>query len=278
MAVNAFPRVSIITPAYNGAEYLEELIQSVLKQDYPNIEHIIVDDGSQDNGATISILQKYPHLHWWSRPNQGQYATMNEGLLAAQGEIVCFVSADDIVSPGAVKTAVEALTKNAHWDAVVGLTSRIDSQGRPYPYSLPFQSAPISFVIYFAHIPHCSFYVKRSALLDRQLLFNSTYKSVGDYEWMIRISRSTLKAGTLKQELSKVRIHHNQATQKHLDRGLTERQHVLEIYPVNKLGYWFLSSIYFFAFRCGKLALVFKSSGFKGVVDLIRKWYKIKFA
>ena len=63
-------RVSIITPAYNGAEYLEELFESVLKQDYPNIEHIIVDDGSQDNGATISILQKYPHLHWRSRPNR----------------------------------------------------------------------------------------------------------------------------------------------------------------------------------------------------------------
>ena len=67
---------------------------------------------------------------------------MNEGLLAAQGEIVCFVSADDIVSPGAVKTAVEALTKNAHWDAVVGLTSRIDLQGRPIPTLFPFKAPP----------------------------------------------------------------------------------------------------------------------------------------
>jgi hypothetical protein len=133
-------------------------------------------------------------------------------------------------------------------------------------------------VIYFAHIAHCSFYAKRSLLLDHQLFFNSAYKSVGDYEWMIRISRSPLKVGALKQELSKVRIHHNQATQKHLDRGLTERQHVLEMYPVNKFGYWFLSSIYFFAFRVGKLALIFRSNGFKGVCDLIRKWYKIKFA
>ena len=61
--------VSIITPTYNGAEYLDEMIQSVLQQDYLNIEHLIIDDGSQDNDATLAILRKYSHLRWWSRPN-----------------------------------------------------------------------------------------------------------------------------------------------------------------------------------------------------------------
>jgi glycosyltransferase involved in cell wall biosynthesis len=59
MEMNAQPLVSIITPVYNGAEYLDELIQSVLRQDYPNIEHLIIDDGSQDDGATVSVLKKY---------------------------------------------------------------------------------------------------------------------------------------------------------------------------------------------------------------------------
>ena len=58
MEMNAQPLVSIITPVYNGAEYLDELIQSVLRQDYPNIEHLIIDDGSQDDGATVSVLKK----------------------------------------------------------------------------------------------------------------------------------------------------------------------------------------------------------------------------
>src|SRR5512142_3060691 len=105
MVVDVYPPVSMVTPVYNGAEYLEDLIHSVLSQDYPNIEHIIIDDGSQDSGATVAILRKYPHLHWWSRPNKGQYATMNEGLLAARGDILCFVNADDLVAPNAVKTA-----------------------------------------------------------------------------------------------------------------------------------------------------------------------------
>ncbi len=277
MVIDALPLVSIITPVYNGSKYLEDLIQSVLDQDYPNIEHLIIDDGSQDNGATIALLRKHPHIHWWSRPNQGQYATMNEGLLAAQGEIVCFISADDILSPGAISTAVEVFANHPVLDAVFGTTSYIDSDGKPYPYPVPFQSAPISFVIYFAHIPHCSFYVKKVPLLDRQLLFHSSFQSVGDYEWMIRISRSNLRVGMIKQELARVRVHPEQATQKHLNRSLMERQLVLDTYRVNKLWYRFLSGIYFLEFRVWKLVLVFQRNGFKGVFDLIGKWYKMKF-
>ncbi len=275
MAVNMRPLVSIITPVYNGSEYLDDLIRSVLNQDYPNIEHLVIDDGSEDNGATVSVLRKYPKVRWWSRPNQGQYATMNEGLLAAQGEIVCFVSADDVVSPGAVKIAVDALLKNGPLDAVFGAASYIDSAGSPYPYPIPFQSAPVSYVIYFAHIPHCSFYVKRNALLTHELLFNASFQSVGDYDWMIRISRSGLRVGIIRQELSRVRIHADQATQKHLDRSLAERKIVLKTYQVNKILYRFLSGMYFLNVRTWKLAHALKSEGLRGVFQLIGKWYKI---
>jgi len=275
--MNTCPLVSIITPVYNGSEYLEDLILSVKNQDYPNIEHIIIDDGSRDNGATVSVLNRYPHLRWWTRFNVGQYATMNEGLLAAQGEIVCFVSADDIVSPGAVKIAVESLVKNDSLDAVYGATSHIDSEGNPYPYPTPFQWAPISFVIYFAHIPHCSFYIKKAPLLVRELLFASSFQSAGDYEWMIRISQSNLRVGMIKQELSRIRIHANQATQKHLNRSLAEQDIVLKTYRVNKILYQFLSSTYFLNLRTWKLSYALKSRGIRGVFDLVEKWYKISF-
>ena len=72
MEVSNFSLVSIITPTCNGAEYLEELIQSVTRQVYPNIEHLVIDDGSQYGGATVAILNRYPHLRWWSRENKGQ--------------------------------------------------------------------------------------------------------------------------------------------------------------------------------------------------------------
>ncbi len=61
-----YPLVTIITPVYNGAKYIEELILSVKAQDYPYIEHIIIDDGSDDGGATVAILKRHTHLRWWS--------------------------------------------------------------------------------------------------------------------------------------------------------------------------------------------------------------------
>lgn len=116
------PLVSIITPVYNGQKYLAELIESVREQAYPNIEHIIIDDGSTDDGATLAILRHYPHLRWWSRENRGQYATMNEGLESAKGELVCFVSADDVLLPGAIRCVVEILRRNPEFDGLCGLT------------------------------------------------------------------------------------------------------------------------------------------------------------
>ena len=112
------PLVSIITPVHNGAKYIEKLIESVRTQDYHNIEHVIIDDGSTDDDATVAILRKYPHLNWWSRENKGQYATMNEGLEAARGELVCFISADDVMASGAVHCAVEFMQAHPNYDGV----------------------------------------------------------------------------------------------------------------------------------------------------------------
>jgi len=88
------PRISVITPVWNGSAYLVPLIESVLQQDYPHYEHIVIDDGSTDEGATVAILQQYKHLRWWSHANKGQYETQNDGLKAATGDIVVIISSD----------------------------------------------------------------------------------------------------------------------------------------------------------------------------------------
>ena len=181
------PLVSIITPVYNGAAYLDQLIVSVRDQDHPSIEHIIIDDGSNDNGATIAILKKYPHLRWWSRENLGQYATMNEGLETASGKIICFVSADDLVLPGAVRRVIEILQRHPEYDGIAGLTQFIDEASAPYPIIFPFQTAPSRDYVYFTQIAHCSLYLKRESLLKNNLFFNPSLRYVGDYDWILRI-------------------------------------------------------------------------------------------
>ncbi len=96
MTTPELPLVSIVTPTFNSADYLQELLQSVAAQDYRRIEHIVIDDGSRDGGATVALLQRYPSVRWWSREdNRGQYATLNEGFRAATGDFLTTISADD---------------------------------------------------------------------------------------------------------------------------------------------------------------------------------------
>ena len=204
------PLVSIITPVYNGAAYLDELIVSVRDQDYPAMEHIIIDDGSNDNGATIAVLKKYPHLRWWSRENRGQYATMNEGLEAAQGNIICFISADDVMLPGAVEKAVTFLANYKKYDGVWGITEFTDKDGYLINTLFPLHIFPTSLYGYFTHISHCSLYIKRDTVMINNLKFKSTLRYVGDYDWILSILDS-LRVGFASALMSRWTSAYSQA-------------------------------------------------------------------
>ena len=268
--------MSLLFPCYNGAEYPDELVQGVLQQNYPNIEHLIIDDGSKDDGATVAILEKYSHLHWWSRSNKGQYATMNEGLLAAQGEIVCFVSADDIVLPLPPAKAVSFLEAHPRSEGVFGITLYVDPHGNPCPYFVPFQNAPISLVAYFAHIPHCSLYINKSALLAHQLFFDDSLRYAGDYDWMIQIGQCGLRIDVIDEELSKVRLHPNQTSQRNLGDSLIEVRRIIAGRKVNEVYYCILQGIYSLRLRLWKLNLAFRKDGLSGVLELAFKWKNMK--
>jgi glycosyltransferase involved in cell wall biosynthesis/2-polyprenyl-3-methyl-5-hydroxy-6-metoxy-1,4-benzoquinol methylase len=121
------PLVTIITPSYNQGPYIEETIQSVLNQDYPRIEHIVVDGGSTDE--TLSVLKRYPHLKWVSEPDRGQSHAINKGFQIARGEIIAWLNSDDTYLPGAVKAAVEALEKSKGRYIVMGECPFIDKDG-----------------------------------------------------------------------------------------------------------------------------------------------------
>ncbi len=107
MVIN-FPLVSIITPAYNRADYLDETIQSILNQDYANVEYVVLDDGSKDH--TREVLEKYTgKILWESHPNMGEVRTVNKGMAMAHGDLVAVVNSDDPLLPGAIKTAVNLM-------------------------------------------------------------------------------------------------------------------------------------------------------------------------
>lgn len=110
------PKISIITPSYNSGNQIERAIKSVLKQDYKNWEHIIIDGKSTDN--TIKILKKYPHLKWISEKDKGQSDAMNKGFKMSSGNIIVYLNADDYFYPNAFSSVIKEFNKGAKF--VVG--------------------------------------------------------------------------------------------------------------------------------------------------------------
>src|SRR5512146_173069 len=126
----ALPKVSIITPSYNQGRFLETTIQSVLAQDYPNLEYIIVDGGSKDE--SVEIIKKYQqHLTWWvSEKDKGHADALNKGFARATGEILAWLNSDDIYEPGAVSEAVAFLKEHPAVGMVYGDANLINDAGR----------------------------------------------------------------------------------------------------------------------------------------------------
>ncbi len=106
----SYPKISIVTPSYNSAEFIEDCIQSVLKQNYPNFEHIIIDGGSTD--GTVEILKKYPHLKWISEPDEGQSDALNKGFKKAEGDIIGWLNSDDVYLPGTFNKVADILSND----------------------------------------------------------------------------------------------------------------------------------------------------------------------
>ena len=129
MADLTLPLVSIITPSYNQARYLESTIRSVLDQDYPHIEYIVIDGGSAD--GSVEILRRYSErlAGWVSEKDLGQTDAINKGFARAKGEILAWLNSDDTYEPHAIREAVKFLQERPEVGLVYGDANFIDENG-----------------------------------------------------------------------------------------------------------------------------------------------------
>jgi glycosyltransferase involved in cell wall biosynthesis len=127
--MNPTPSVTIVTPSFNQAKFLEKTLRSVIEQDYPDIEYLVVDGGSTD--GSVEIIQKYAkRIHWWvSEKDNGQADGINKGLRRAKGEIVAWLNSDDFYQPGAISNAVRALRENPDAGFVYGNLQVVNPAG-----------------------------------------------------------------------------------------------------------------------------------------------------
>ncbi len=188
-----WPLVSIITPSFNQARYIEATIQSVLIQDYPHIEYIVVDGGSSD--GTVSIIKKYENkiAYWVSEKDQGQTDAINKGFARARGDILAWINSDDTYEPGAVSAAVKYLQGHPEMGMVYADCNFINEEGRVIG---KFGSAQTDYRLLrqgYVHIPQQTMFFRADLWKQVGPLDPSFYFAM-DYDLWTRIAaRSQIK-------------------------------------------------------------------------------------
>ena len=182
------PVVSIVTPSFNQVQFLEQTILSVLEQDYPHIEYLIVDGGSTD--GSLELIQRYaPHLTWWiSEPDQGQTDAINKGFSHARGEILAWLNSDDTYQPGAISQAVEYLQSHPEVGMVYGDANLIDASGNIIGKFPARQTDYRRLRRGYVHIPQQASFFQASLWKKVGPLDPSFYFAM-DYDLWVRLAR-----------------------------------------------------------------------------------------
>ncbi len=199
------PRISVVTPSFNSVATIAATIQSVLRQDYPNWEHIVMDGGSND--GTIALLQRYPRLVWGSEKDEGHYHAMNKGIARATGDVVVILNADDCFRAGVLGRVAEAFQKHPDWDALFGDVVFVDGAGREI-YRRQEAGYDYNVLLYGVdYICHQTLFV-RKAVYDRLGLYrHKEFLNSADYEFKLRLGRQGCRVGHLPEVLVDYRYH-----------------------------------------------------------------------
>lgn len=182
----SLPLVSVVTPTYNCATYLIETIESVLAQGYPNLEYIVLDDGSTDN--TREILQGYTgRIIWESHENMGEQRTTNKGWEMATGEYIVTLSADDPILPGLIHAAVAFMEK--HPDILVAYPGWkvIDEHSKQIREPAMFDYDYLNMLRWQHCFPGPGSFIRRKAFELEPVKRDPSYRYIGDFEYWMRL-------------------------------------------------------------------------------------------
>jgi glycosyltransferase involved in cell wall biosynthesis len=223
------PRLSIVTPSYNQAGFVERTLRSVLDQGYPNLEYIVVDGGSSDGSA--EIIERYAdQLAWWvSEPDNGQTDALNKGLRHAAGDIVAYINSDDYYLPGAFEAAVEVLEgSDALW--AVGSARFVDKHDRPTAHWRPQlpRGGRHWWILDPWGVPQAATFWRREAF-DRFGLFRDDMHYVFDTEFGLRLAFAGHLPELVDRDLA-VRVEHDEAKSWDLQPFMDEQKRFLTLY------------------------------------------------
>lgn len=222
-----WPRITVVTPSYNQAPYLEATIRSVLLQGYPNLEYIVVDGGSTD--TTAAVLRHYEEHFSWSvsEPDRGQSHALNKGFEHATGQIHAFLNSDDVFEPGALFACAEAFRSGAQW--TVGKVRYWTQSGELWPIpAVPGRGIPRWLISCPVAQPGSLW---SAALHHRVGPFREDLHYLMDYDFWLRLR---LEAGVrprwLDRFLARYRLHDESKTISHGEGFRTEAHGIVRRY------------------------------------------------
>ena len=214
------PKISIVTPTFNGMATLRETIESVRSQDYKNWEHIVIDGGSTD--GTVDLLRSYPHLQWVSEKDRGHYDAMNKGIKRASGEVVAILNADDCYRPNALSEVAAAFIKHPDWDALFCDVVYIDGESREifrreeacYDYDI-LRFGNVCYVI------HPALFLRKTTHERIGLYRYDKYLNCCDVDLILRLGQTGCRVGHIPRPLVNYRLHeHGQSADRRVSENM----------------------------------------------------------
>jgi glycosyltransferase involved in cell wall biosynthesis len=208
--------VTIVTPAFNSEKYIEQTIQSVLSQDYPEIEYLVVDGGSTD--GTLNILKRYSdRVQWTSEPDHGMYDAVNKGWRLARGRYVMYVNSDDLLCPGVLRLLVSFMEEHPECEMVYGDCYRITGTGEIIE-RIHSGQATFEQLLNYGNNIFSGTMLLRSSLLDQVGFMDSSLSESADYDFCLRVAqRRTL--GYIPEPIAMFRMHSGQLTRTTWNQG-----------------------------------------------------------
>ncbi len=244
---NSWPKISIVTPSYNQADFLERTILSVLNQNYPNLEYIIIDGGSED--GSVDIIKKYEKYisFWVSEPDNGQANALNKGFSIATGELVGWQNSDDIFLPYSFINVANAYKQNKRFDLFFGNILFLNEKDEiindlrfvPFNYhSLLYEGTVLS---------NQAAFWKRE-LFEKYGFFNEKYQFCMDYEFWTRIGIDC-KFYFIREYLGGFRLHRTSKSNTIAQSGLQEHYSILEDRGIKHSSSQFRLLRFYYLFR-----------------------------
>jgi glycosyltransferase involved in cell wall biosynthesis len=208
--VTCLPRLTVITPSLNQCEYIEQTIESVVNQGYPDLEYLVVDGGSSD--GTLDVLRKYEHaLSWISEPDRGQSHAINKGLRRTTGEVVAYLNSDDLYEPGALLKVGQFFAQHPQAAWLTGKCRIIDRQGREVRKAMTLNKnlwlrlRSYTVLQVLNYVSQAATFWRRE-VVDEVGLFDEALRYAMDYDFFLRVGQR-YRLWVLHDYLASFRVH-----------------------------------------------------------------------